>query len=210
MRHAAFTCVHRIFHNSTSKSRHQSGKTVKNAISGKMTCFSNIATISVIANLILGLFNISSLCLNRHDFMSIYRSCLLAVQRPQSGTTGNLMCKTQCTATLNIKPAFYWSDDLMAVVDVLFYFAHVRHLPRRYCPASTIWNHWELDVQNTTKGHFTYKTRVLWIGRPNGSGQCHILLRTSLTSASPWLSSGNNLEPLGTWCAKHNQRPFCL
>jgi hypothetical protein len=171
-----------------------------------MTCISNILTILVTLNLILEFYNGFSLSLVTHDFMSIYR---VASQRPQSGTTRNLMCKRQCTAISPRKPAFYGPRDLMEVVEVLFYFTYVWCLPRHDCPASTIWNLWELDVQNTTKFHTTNKARILWVGRPNNSDRYSILFRTILISASLWLSSVHNLE-LGTWCAKHNVLPFCL
>ena len=90
-----------------------------------MTCISEITTISVIVDLILDLNNISSLSLVTHDIMSIYVSCLFAVLRPQSGTTGNLMCKTQSAAILPIKFEFYGPDDLTAVSEVIMYFVQV-------------------------------------------------------------------------------------
>ena len=121
--------------------------------------------------------------------MSINNSCLDAVQRPQSGTTGNLMCKTQLMTILVIKTAFYGPDDPVAVCEVLFYFKYVWYLPRRDCPASRIWNHTELDVQNTSEGHSGNKNRVSWAGRPNGSGWSPILLHMCLISNSSWLSS---------------------
>jgi len=73
------------------------------------------------------------------------------------------MCKTQSAAILPIKLEFYGPDDLIAVSEVQIYFVQVWYLPRRDCPAATIWNHWELDVQNTMYGHFAYKTRILWV-----------------------------------------------
>ena len=59
---------------------------------------------------------------------------------------------------LIIKTAFYGPDDLMAGGEVLFYFTRVGYLLRRDPPASTIWNHRELDVQNTSEDHFGNKT----------------------------------------------------
>jgi hypothetical protein len=97
----------------------------------------------------------------------------------------------------------------MIVVEVLFYFALVWYLPRCDCPASKIRNDWELDVQNTRKGHSANVACVLWAGRPNGSGWSPILPRTCMISTPSWLSSVHNLERLGTWCGKHNARPFC-
>ena len=68
-----------------------------------------------------------------------------------------------------IKPAFYGPEDLMEVVEVLLDFARIWCLPRHDCPASTIWNLWELDVQNTTKWFSANKAsvfRVLKVRQP--------------------------------------------
>jgi len=40
---------------------------------------------------------------------------VVTVQCPQSGTTGNLMCKTQINAIVLIKPELYGSEDIIAV-----------------------------------------------------------------------------------------------
>ena len=50
----------------------------------------------------------------------------VTVQRQQSGTTGNLMCRTKLNAILRVEHALYVSDDLMAE-------AH------RTCTSSTLW-----------------------------------------------------------------------
>ena len=73
-------------------------------------------------------------------------------------------------ANLPILSAFYGSDDPMAVAKDLINFEDVRYLPRRDCLASTLWNHLELDVQNTTDVLSANIIRVSWVGRPNGSG----------------------------------------
>jgi len=119
MRPSAFAYVYRIVHSLTSKCRHQIGKTAKNAMGGKMTCINNKTTIYVIVDLLLRLYNVSSLSLVTHYYISIYGGWLSAVQRPQSGTTGNLMCKTLPTVILPTQSAFYGLDDLTAVVEDL-------------------------------------------------------------------------------------------
>ena len=69
------------------------------------------------------------------------------------------------------KPAFYGSDDLTAVVKVLFYFAYVLCRPCCDCPVANIWNYWELDVQDTMYGHYVNISSVFMSDNPKCT--CH-------------------------------------
>ena len=174
-------------------------------MTGKLTCISNTTTFSSIVHVHPGLHNKYLQSLATHDCMPISNDHLVAVYRPQSGTTGNLMCKTQSTAIMPIKTSFYKSADPMTVACVSLCIIRIRCLPRRRCSAAIVWNHWELVMQNNVNGHYAKKP-VSGVSRPNDSGRTHTLHHISPVSTPPSLFCGHCLEPLGTSCAKHNMR----
>ena len=72
---------------------------------------------------------------------------------------------------------------------------------RRGCPEATVWNHWELDVHMSWSSILFNLLRALDVVWPKGNKCRSVLLLSIMLSARRWMSSGHNLEPLGTWCA---------